>query len=67
MAHYEGGKLKVSAALLPQLAQLLNLSLDELLEIASTTQKQQARPGVTAGTADRGHQPVTANEAEAGF
>ena len=31
MAHYEGGKLKVSAALLPQLAQILNLSLDELL------------------------------------
>lgn len=28
MAHYEGGKLKVSAA---QLAQILNLSLDELL------------------------------------
>ncbi|MEH2922906.1 helix-turn-helix domain-containing protein [Samsonia erythrinae] len=31
MAHYEGGRLKVSAALLPQLAQILNLSLDELL------------------------------------
>ncbi len=31
MAHYEGGRLKVSASLLPQLAQILNLSLDELL------------------------------------
>ncbi|MDB6374064.1 helix-turn-helix transcriptional regulator [Photorhabdus tasmaniensis] len=31
MAHYEGGRLKVSAALLPLLAQILNLSLDELL------------------------------------
>lgn len=31
MAHYEGGKLKVSAALFPPLPQILNLSLDELL------------------------------------
>ncbi|WP_338634857.1 helix-turn-helix transcriptional regulator [Erwinia persicina] len=31
MAHYEGGRLKVSASLLPPLAQILNLSLDELL------------------------------------
>ncbi|ACT06766.1 MULTISPECIES: helix-turn-helix domain-containing protein [Dickeya] len=31
MAHYEGGRLKVSASLLPQLATILNLSLDELL------------------------------------
>lgn len=35
MAHYEGGRLKVSAALLPQLAQILNLSLDELLGLPS--------------------------------
>ncbi|MCX2958488.1 MAG: helix-turn-helix domain-containing protein, partial [Serratia symbiotica] len=31
MAHYEGGRLKVSASLLPLLAQILNLSLDGLL------------------------------------
>jgi len=31
MAHYEGGRLKISASLLPLLAQILNLSLDELL------------------------------------
>jgi len=31
MAHYDGGRLKASASLLPQLAQILNLSLDELL------------------------------------
>ncbi len=31
MAHYEGGRPKVSASLLPQLVQIVNLSLDELL------------------------------------
>lgn len=31
MAHYEGGRLKVSASLLPPLVQILNLSLNELL------------------------------------
>jgi len=31
MAHYEGGRLKASASLLPQLAQILNLSLAKLL------------------------------------
>lgn len=41
MAHYEGGRLKVSASLLPQLARILNLSLDELLGLpARHTQKR---------------------------
>jgi transcriptional regulator with XRE-family HTH domain len=31
MAHYEGARLKVSAALLPHLATILHLTLDELL------------------------------------
>ncbi|MCC8380677.1 helix-turn-helix domain-containing protein [Xenorhabdus sp. PB30.3] len=36
MAHYEGGRLKVSAALLPLLAEILHLSLDELLGLPTT-------------------------------
>jgi transcriptional regulator with XRE-family HTH domain len=31
LAHYEGGKLRVAVALLPPLAQLLGLSVDELI------------------------------------
>lgn len=31
IAHYEGGRLKISVTLLPQIAQILNLTLDELL------------------------------------
>ena len=31
LAHYEGGKLRVAVALLPLLAQLLGLSVDELI------------------------------------
>lgn len=42
MAHYEGGRLKVSASLLPQLAQILNLSLDELLGLPT---RRAARRG----------------------
>ncbi|CCP05019.1 Putative HTH-type transcriptional regulatory protein [Erwinia amylovora Ea644] len=42
MAHYEGGRLKVSASLLPQLAQILNLSLDELLGLPT---RRTARRG----------------------
>ncbi len=42
MAHYEGGKLKVSAALLPQLAQILSLSLDELLGLPAPAEAASA-------------------------
>ncbi|MBT0716700.1 helix-turn-helix transcriptional regulator [Rosenbergiella epipactidis] len=42
MAHYEGGRLKVSASLLPQLVQILNLSLDELLGLPA---KRTAKRG----------------------
>ncbi|UIL81648.1 helix-turn-helix domain-containing protein [Escherichia coli] len=44
MAHYEGGKLKVSAALLPQLAQILNLSLDELLGLPAPRRSSKRGP-----------------------
>ncbi|MBE5214921.1 helix-turn-helix domain-containing protein [Pectobacterium sp. A535-S3-A17] len=44
MAHYEGGRLKVSAALLPQLAQILSLSLDELLGLPATRQGSKRGP-----------------------
>ncbi|QTF09858.1 helix-turn-helix domain-containing protein [Brenneria izadpanahii] len=44
MAHYEGGKLKVSAALLPQLAQILNLSLDELLGLPAPRKRGKRGP-----------------------
>jgi transcriptional regulator with XRE-family HTH domain len=36
MAHYEGGRLRVSASLLPEIAEILNLSLDELLGLSAT-------------------------------
>ncbi|WP_240153823.1 hypothetical protein [Erwinia amylovora] len=39
---YRGGRLKVSASLLPQLAQILNLSLDELLGLPT---RRTARRG----------------------
>lgn len=45
MAHYEGGRLKVSASLLPQLAQILNLSLDELLGLPA---RRAAKRGPTS-------------------
>ncbi|BEN88275.1 hypothetical protein AI2618V1_2680 [Serratia marcescens] len=45
MAHYEGGRLKVSASLLPQLAQILNLSLDELLGLPA---RRNAKRGPTS-------------------
>ena len=45
MAHYEGGRLKVSASLLPQLAQILNLSLDELLGLPT---RRTAKRGPTS-------------------
>ncbi|WP_323840757.1 helix-turn-helix domain-containing protein [Photorhabdus africana] len=44
MAHYEGGRLKVSAALLPLLAQILNLSLDELLGLPSVRRNSKRGP-----------------------
>ena len=44
MALYEGGKLKVSAALLPQLAQILNLSLDELLGLPAPRRSSKRGP-----------------------
>ncbi|KHN49681.1 helix-turn-helix domain-containing protein [Pectobacterium fontis] len=44
MAHYEGGKLKISAALLPQLAQILNLSLDELLGLSTPRRSGKRGP-----------------------
>jgi len=45
MAHYEGGRLKVSASLLPQLTQILNLSLDELLGLPT---RRTAKRGPTS-------------------
>jgi transcriptional regulator with XRE-family HTH domain len=45
MAHYEGGRLKVSASLLPQLAQILNLPLDELLGLPA---RRAAKRGPTS-------------------
>ena len=53
MAHYEGGRLKVSASLLPQLAQSLNLSLDELLGLT-------ARRTAKHGPATRQEQQIDA-------
>ncbi len=44
-AHYEGGRLKVSASLLPSLAQILNLTLDELLGLPS---RRTAKRGPTS-------------------
>ncbi|WP_340612107.1 helix-turn-helix domain-containing protein [Xenorhabdus bharatensis] len=41
MAHYEGGRLKVSAALLPLLAEILHLSLDELLGLPTTRRSKR--------------------------
>jgi transcriptional regulator with XRE-family HTH domain len=35
LAHYEGGKLRVAVALLPPLAQLLGVSVDELIGTAT--------------------------------
>lgn len=52
MVHYEGGKLKVSAALLPQLAQILSLSLDELLGLPAP------RRSGKRGTASRLEQQI---------
>jgi transcriptional regulator with XRE-family HTH domain len=45
IAHYEGGRLKVSASLLPQLAEILNLTLDELLGLPS---RQMGKRGPTS-------------------
>jgi len=45
MAHYEGGRLKVSASLLPPLAEILNLTLDELLGLPS---RQMGKRGPTS-------------------
>ncbi|HHQ6558964.1 TPA: helix-turn-helix domain-containing protein [Serratia fonticola] len=44
MAHYEGGRLKVSAALLPPLSQILKLSLDELLGLPTARQFSKRGP-----------------------
>ncbi|CAM4289253.1 helix-turn-helix domain-containing protein [Serratia silvae] len=44
MAHYEGGRLKVSAALLPTLSQILNLSLDELLGLPTIRRLNKRGP-----------------------
>ncbi|AWH87800.1 helix-turn-helix domain-containing protein [Limnobaculum parvum] len=44
MAHYEGAKLKVSVSLLPLLAEILNLSIDELLGLPSTHQTAKRGP-----------------------
>lgn len=46
MAHYEGGRLKISVALQPQLAQILNLTLDELLGLP--TAKRAGKRGPTS-------------------
>lgn len=44
MAHYEGGRLKVSAALLPPLSQILKLSLDELLGLPTVQRFSKRGP-----------------------
>lgn len=44
VAHYEGGRLKVSAALLPPLSQILKLSLDELLGLPTARQFSKRGP-----------------------
>lgn len=44
MAHYEGGRLKISVALLPQLAQILNLTLDELLGLLTAKRAGKRSP-----------------------
>ena len=46
IAHYEGGRLKVSAAMLPQLAQILNLTPDELLGLSDA--KRTGKRGPTS-------------------
>lgn len=44
MAHYEGGRLKVSATLLPPLSQILKLSLDELLGLPTVQRFSKRGP-----------------------
>ncbi|AHK18498.1 XRE family transcriptional regulator [Yersinia similis] len=44
MAHYEGGRLKISVALLPQLTQILNQTLDELLGLPAAKRTGKRGP-----------------------
>jgi transcriptional regulator with XRE-family HTH domain len=44
LAHYEGGKLRVAVALLPQLAELLGVSAEELI---GTTSRRAGKRGPT--------------------
>ncbi|WP_127960420.1 helix-turn-helix domain-containing protein [Serratia microhaemolytica] len=44
MAHYEGGKLRMPASFLPELAEILNLSLDELLGLSVSKKTNKRGP-----------------------